>query len=390
MRGLRSLHTTRFLRSDFSHAVIGGGIVGTAIASELQKDGHNVLLIERHGHLGTETTSRNSEVIHAGLYYPKDTLKSKLCIEGKNMIYEAVEKGIFNQVGVQKCGKLVVAQDEVELEYLEKLYHFTNEELGVETQFMSQKAMRARYPHIGGVLALDSPTTGIVLAHDLLFYHQTQFENHEGTIAYNTKVSDIERNHSNYTIISETQDGPFDITADIVINSAGLHAQKIANMVLPESHHYKSFFAKGTYFSYLPGKSLGRFTDKLIYPCPNPNASSLGTHLTFDMGGQVKFGPDLEWLDIDDAELIDYTPSYKNLEAAYEAVKRYFPPIQLHELQPSYSGVRPKICSAADAKKQFCDFIIKEELPGFVNLIGIESPGVTSCWSIAKYVKLLL
>ncbi|EGV65496.1 hypothetical protein PSN45_002560 [Yamadazyma tenuis] len=394
MRLIRYLHTAR---SDFSHAVIGGGIVGTAIAAEFQKDGHNVLLIEKNPHLGMETTSRNSEVVHSGIYYPKHTLKSKLCIEGRNLIYNALDTGKFNsvQVAVQKCGKLVVAQDEQEAEYLHKLHKYVKEELDVKTEFLSHRQLKSRYPHISGVLALNSPTTGIISAHDYLLYHQTQLENHEGTTAFNTTVTDIEYNRgtSNYTVTCSTEDDEaFEFTADVVINSAGLHAQKVSNLLLPPERHYTPYFAKGTYFSYSPVKSLGKFTDTLIYPCPNHNIAALGTHLTFDIGGQIKFGPDLEWLDVNDANEIDYTPSHANLEAAYVAVRRYFPHLQSGELSPSYSGVRPKIASAEETKKGFVDFLIKQEegYPGFVNLLGIESPGLTSAWAIAKYVKQLL
>ena len=143
------------------------------------------------------------------------------------------------------------------------------------------------------------------------------------------------------------------------------------------------------YFSYLPTTSIGKITDVLIYPCPNPNASSLGTHLTFDLGGQLRFGPDLEWLDIKRAEDIDYTPNPQNLKEAYKAIKTYFPSITLDSLHPSYSGVRPKIYSLEENMKKFADFEIKQEpgYPGFVNLLGMESPGLTASWAIGEYVK---
>lgn len=378
--------------SDFSHVIVGGGIVGTAIASVLQQAGHKVCLLEKNSMLGAETTSRNSEVIHAGIYYPKTSLKSQLCIEGKNLIYEAMSDSTFKaSVPINKCGKLIIANDEQEAEYLHNV-HQTTKELGVETEFVPSLTLKTKYPYLNGVLALNSPTTGIISVHDYLLYHQTQFENNDGTIALNTQVVDLEYNQGsrNYSIETLSEGEPYVITTDNVINSAGLHAPKVANLLLPQERHYKSYFAKGTYFSYQPEKSLGKFTDKLIYPCPNPNATSLGTHLTFDMGGQVKFGPDLEWLDIEDALEIDYTPSEHNLEKAYEAVRRYFPYLKDGELVPTYTGVRPK-AYPRDYKK-FADFLIKKEqgFPGFINLIGIESPGVTSAWAIAKYVEKML
>lgn len=397
MKLIRSLHTTARLKADFSHVVIGGGIIGTSIASELQKDSHNVLLLEKNSHLGMETTSRNSEVIHGGIYYPKDSLKSKLCIQGKEMIYKAVEDGLFSsvQVPIKKCGKLIVAQDEEEIEYLRKIHNFTNNEVGVPTDFYNESQLKSEYPHLKGKLALNSPTTGIISVHDYLLYHQTQFENNDGILSTNTEVTDINFNQGipNYSISCRDIEGnDFEITSDCVINSGGLFAPKISNLLLPASRHYTGYFAKGTYFSYQPIKSLGKFTDKLIYPCPNPNAASLGTHLTFDMGGQIKFGPDLEWLKVNDPELIDYSPSDSNLQLAYEAVKRYLPAIQKEELSPSYTGVRPKVLSKEKSKNQFADFIIKHEpdYPGFINLLGMESPGVTAAWAIANHVKSLL
>lgn len=379
--------------SDFSHVVVGGGIVGMAIASVLQQAGRTVCLLEKNSMLGAETTSRNSEVIHAGLYYPKNSLKSQLCIEGKNLIYGAMNDSTFkSSVPINKCGKLIIANDEQEAEYLHNV-HQSTKDLGVETEFVSSQMLKSKYPYLKGVLALNSPTTGIISVHDYLLYHQSQFENKDGTIALNTEVVDLEYNKGslNYSIQTRAEDNEeFVITADNVINSAGLYAPKIANMLLPKERHYKSYFAKGTYFSYQPVKSLGKFTDKLIYPCPNPNATSLGTHLTFDMGGLIKFGPDLEWLDIEEALEIDYAPSEKNLDMAYEAVRRYFPHLKDGELVPTYTGVRPK--TYGKDYKKFADFLIQKEdgFPGFVNLLGIESPGVTAAWAIAKYVERMI
>ncbi|KAG2736818.1 hypothetical protein G9P44_000908 [Scheffersomyces stipitis] len=380
--------------SDFSHVVIGGGVVGTAIAAELSEvAGNSVLLVEKNEDLGMETTSRNSEVIHAGLYYPQLSLKGQLCIRGKNKIYEANDKGLF-QVALQKCGKWVVAQNESEEAYLEKLYQ-NSRDLGVPVSMISASEAKRKYPLIRAEAgALNSPTTGIISAHELTTFYQSKVENNDGTIALNTRVVDIGPNLAtpNYTLRLVDIDGSdMEVTTDNVVNSAGLYAQKIANLVLPPDRQYQSYFAKGSYFSFQPEVALShsKITDKLIYPCPNPNASSLGTHLTIDLGGQIRFGPDLEWLDIDDASEIDYRASTSNLDAAYKAIQTYFPSVTPGSLQPSYSGVRPKLLSAADSKKHFADFVIKEEdgFPGFVNLLGIESPGLTASWAIADYVK---
>ncbi|KAG5417605.1 hypothetical protein I9W82_005241 [Candida metapsilosis] len=388
----RLFHTSTTQLSEFSHIVIGGGIVGVATASELQQQsGNSVLLVEQHDALGQETTSRNSEVIHAGLYYPKSSLKAQLCIAGKNKIYQAWKSGNC-PVDLQQCGKWIVAQDEVEEEYLHKL-ESNAKELEVPVNFVPLDKASQHYPLIRANRAiLESPTSGIISAHEYVSFHEANFENSDGTIGLSSKVVGISYNSgtSNYTITLEVDGEVMEITSDNIVNSAGLFAAGIANMILPQQRHYDYYYAKGNYFSYTPETPIGqRITDKLIYPCPNPNASSLGTHLTLDLGGQLRFGPDLEWLDVSSASEIDYTPNPRNLKPAYEAVKQYFPLITENALFPSYSGVRPKLLSARDSKQKFADFVIKEEegFPGFVNLLGIESPGLTAAWAIADYVK---
>lgn len=395
---VKEFHSSRIMGSDFSHVVIGGGIVGTAVGSELQAiDGNSVLLVEQHESLGTETTSRNSEVIHAGLYYPKESLKAELCIKGKNKIYEAYDTGKFSsiQVPLSKCGKWVVAQNETENEYLQNLQQ-NAKELEVPTEHISPEQVKKRFPLINANAGiLESPTTGIISAHDFVLYFQTQFENNDGIIGLNTKLVDIEYNRSipNYRLrLKEKGSGAeFEVTTDNLVNSAGLYAQEVSNLLLPEDRHVNSYFAKGTYYGYQPINPIktSKITDKLVYPCANPNASSLGTHLTFDLGGQLRFGPDLEWLNIKKASEIDYSASSTNIDEVIEAIKTYFPSIEIGDIQPTYTGVRPKMVSQAENKSRFSDFIIQEEedFPGFVNLLGIESPGLTASWAIAEYVK---
>lgn len=371
--------------------------MGTAIAAEiLAQPGTNVVLVEQHEMLGMETTSRNSEVIHAGLYYPPDSLKSRLCLRGKQLIYEKLDPKI---VPYSKCGKYVVAQSESEEEYLEKLLK-NSTIMGIPVSLVSAKEVKKVFPLIRAEHgALDSPTTGIISAHDLTLYYQTNLENNGGTVAINTKVDDIEYEPltPQYRIFCNEKGSneKFEITADNIVNSGGLYAQQIANMVLPVDRQFKSYFAKGSYFSYTPLVPIptSKITTKLIYPCPNPNASSLGTHLTFDLAGQLRFGPDLEWIDesIQDAADLNYDVSTKNLQAAEAAIKTYYPGIRVEDLLPSYLGIRPKLVSRKQNNREFGDFYIKEEegFKGFVNLIGIESPGLTSSMAIGEYVASL-
>ncbi|KAG7193151.1 uncharacterized protein KQ657_000905 [Scheffersomyces spartinae] len=389
-------------RADFSHVVIGGGIIGTAIASELQQvAGNLVLLVEQHEHLGTETTARNSEVIHAGIYYPQDSLKAKLCIEGKNKLYREFgtnSNSKNSKVPIHQCGKWVVAQSEAEAEHL-YLLEARAKSLNVPVSFISPSEGKKQAPLIrASQLILQSPTTGIIDVHSLVVYFDGVFENAGGDVGILSKVVDISYSKGRKEYLLHLQDLVddtfFSITSENVINSGGLNAPFISNMLLPPDRHIEPYFAKGNYYSYQPQTPINIAKDiglKLIYPCPKPFASSLGTHLTFDLGGQIRFGPDIEWLNnknIDTNDL-DYMVLSDNLKPAYNTIKDYFPSLQLQDLEPSYSGIRPKLLSQEQSKNQFSDFVIREEegFPGFVNLLGIESPGVTASWAIADYVK---
>lgn len=382
-RGLRLFSSSRLVQVDFSHAVIGGGIVGMAVAAELLKNqGNSVLLVEKHPELGQETTSRNSEVIHAGLYYPPDSLKFKLCLEGKQLIYsEAQSAG----VEMQNCGKWIVAQTEEEQHYLEQV-HARVSGLGIPIEFLPLQKGTLLEPHIHvGKAILNSPTTGIISAHSLLSYLESVFQDNDGEVALGAEVVGIDYNEPSqeYTISVDSEGSQTLITLNNVINSAGLYACQVSNLLLPVDRHLTQYYAKGNYFSFT--KSSPK-VQRLIYPCPTKNIQSLGTHLTIDLGGQIKFGPDLEWIESPD----DYSVNGDRRQLVYNDVKRYFPSIELQDLSPSYSGIRPKLIDKTD--KKFQDFVIREEpgYKGFVNLLGIESPGLTSSMAIAKYVSRLL
>lgn len=372
--------------ADFSHLVIGGGVVGTAIAAELQKPGRNVLLLEQHPQLGMETTLRNSEVIHAGLYYPPESLKARLCVRGKHLIYERLDPRMF-----ARCGKWVVAQNAHDHEYLARL-EANARALDVPTARLSAGQCRAIHPRIRAAHgALDSPSTGIVSAHHLTAWLEAQFEDRGGTVLTSTRVDTLEREEglSQYRAHCTDSTGEtFAITADCVVNAAGLHAQKIASMVLHKD--LQCYYAKGSYYSYspegtTPGATSGPITTRLIYPCPSADAASLGTHLTLDLSGSVRFGPDLEWVSARDPSELDYSVGRANIAAAQRAIASYFPEIRAQDLHPLYLGVRPKLSDRGMVTTN--DFYIKEDLPGFINLMGIESPGLTSSMAIAEYVE---
>lgn len=390
----RCFSTSVASRADYSHTVIGGGAVGLAVAAELaQNPSHRVLVIEKNSKTGQETLSRNSEVIHAGIYYPVDSLKLQLCIEGKNLIYN--QAAIHGGVEVQKCGKWVVAQNDIDDAYLEKLY-YRSKETGVPTEFVPlHKAKYIEPAIVANRSILNSPTSGILSAHSFIDYLFSMFQAQpHSDLAENSEVIAVTRSSGDYELLvkDSINNEEVAITSEIVINSAGLLADKIHNMVLPESKHLHYQYAKGNYFT-LNSDSANNVSGfpvrRLIYPTPMPGLKGLGTHLTIALDGQIKFGPDHELIGT-----IDYKPNSKNIAAAVEQISKYYPIVHSEDqLVASYSGIRPQLKrQAKDAK--FQDFVIKEEssegLSGFVNLLNIDSPGLTSSMAIGKYVYRLL
>lgn len=378
MRAVRTFSSSARRLADYSHVVIGGGVVGLAIGAQMaRRSGTNVLLLEKNSALAQETSARNSEVIHAGLYYPLDSLKSKLCIRGKELIYEAGRK---YGVELQNCGKWVVAQNEKENAYLESL-HERIQQAGVPIEWVSQREISQKEPAIKGVAALNSPTTGIVSAHSLMTYLEGVLESNGADVALNTEVVGIAPAASGgYDVTCNSGDDQMTISTDVLINAAGLWAPSISNMLLPPERHFKAYYARGNYFSYTLSQPK---VSRLIYPCPS-DYGGLGTHLTIDLGGRLKFGPDFEW--VDSPTHVDVNP--QNLEAAKKEIARYIN-LDYSALVPDYAGIRPRITSD---KSKFHDFVIRHEdgFPGFINLLAIESPGLTSSMAIAEYVESLL
>lgn len=379
--------TTVATAADYSHVVIGGGVVGLAIAAELSKVPTNsVLLLDKNERFGMETSSHNSEVIHAGIYYPPDSLKSRLCIEGKNIIYNELT---LAKTGVawQNCGKWIVAQTDHEDATNENLYRRCKEELGIEVELLSSLRAAKFEPFINVQRsALSSPTSGIINSHTLIEYLTGVIQQNDGDMVHGSEVISLQYSkNGGYTVVSKDRfsgdEAMVEITAENVINSAGLHADQISNMLLPSDRHKRLYFAKGNYYKL----NSGGFppVNRLIYPVPPQDGKSLGTHLTIDMDHQILFGPDLEYVDSSD----DYRPNPQNITAAFEAISRYYPHIDPTDLEVASCGIRPKL--SGPGAKQFNDFYIKEEdgFPGFVNLLGIESPGLTACVAIGRYVK---
>ncbi|KAJ9228779.1 hypothetical protein DTO166G5_8323 [Paecilomyces variotii] len=389
LRSRRLFSTTRAVNADFTHAVIGAGVVGLAVARQLaSRDGTSTILLERHGAVGMETSSRNSEVIHAGIYYPADSLKTKLCIKGREMLYDLCEK---RDIPHRNTKKWIVAQNEDEWKSCLRVHEHA-QSIGVPTRLVSQEEAKQREPEVRAQAGIvESLTTGIVDSHSLMTCLQGDYENQGGDVALQTAVTRIEPLNSGkdgYRIWARSEDGSEDsITAETLINSAGNGACYINNLVLPKERHRTPYFAKGTYFSYSASSPR---TSTLIYPAPMPGHGGLGTHLTLDLTGRIRFGPDVEWI----SDPNDLKPSAARLQEALPQIKAYLPNVNPEAIDLDYCGIRPKLNPGGGntAGKGFQDFIIQKEegFPGFINLLGIESPGLTSALAIGKMVEGLL
>ena len=367
--------------------VVGAGVVGLAVAREMALQGRETILLERESSFGTISSARNSEVIHAGIYYPQDSLKAKLCVEGNRLLYEYCRS---HQVATQPYGKLIVAADDDQINDLQAILYKAQKNDVPEIQMISGEEAKALEPNLKCVAAILSTTTGIVDSHGYMLSLLGGFEDAGGMVAYQSPLISAKPigNHAEggYELIIGSADGAdgMQIKTKLLINCAGMSAPAIAQKIegLKQDQIPKAYFAKGNYFS-LSGKSPFKH---LIYPIPEPGG--LGVHLTLDMGGQAKFGPDVEWLDIDSEEQIDYTVNPKRGEGFYEAVRRYWPDLKDGSLQPDYSGVRAKIVPPNAPAGDFCFNTPKDHgLQGLFNLYGFESPGLTSSLAIANHLE---
>ena len=363
--------------------VIGAGVVGLAVAREMALQGRETILLEREGSFGTISSARNSEVIHAGIYYPKDTLKAKLCVAGNRLLYEYCRT---HQVGTQPYGKLIVA-DESQVNDLQAILYKAQNNGVPGIKMISGEEAKILEPKLQCFAAILSESTGIVDSHAFMLSLLGGFEDAGGMIAYHSPLMSAKP-------IGQGAGGGFELTiggpdgmklqTKLLINCAGMSAPAVAHKIegLHQDQIPKAYFAKGNYFS-LSGKSP--FTH-LIYPIPEPGG--LGVHLTLDMAGQAKFGPDVEWLEIENEDQIDYTVNPKRGEGFYEAIRRYWPELKDNSLQPDYSGVRAKIVPPNTPAGDFCFNSPQDHgLQGLYNLYGFESPGLTSSIAIAQYLE---
>ncbi len=354
--------------------VIGAGVVGIAVARALAQAGREVIVVEAAGGIGTETSSRNSEVVHAGIYYPKGSLMARLCVAGRRRLY-AFCAG--HGVAARACGKLIVATNAEEAGALDAILARA-EANGVEGMRRIDGAeARAMEPALNCVAALHSPATGIVDSHAYMLALQGDAEAAGAVFAFHAPVTGGRAGEDGIEIVIGGAEA-MRLRAGLVVNAAGLHAPAVARGMTGMPSHLvpREYWAKGNYFT-LAGRSP---FSRLIYPVPVPGG--LGVHLTIDLGGQARFGPDVEWID-----RLDYTVDPARAEGFYAAIRRYWPGLPDGSLQPGYAGIRPKITPPGAAGQ---DFVIQgpavHGVAGLMNLFGIESPGLTAAIALAEVV----
>ncbi|KAI9024552.1 FAD dependent oxidoreductase [Hyaloraphidium curvatum] len=376
------------------HLVVGGGIVGLACAERLSRiPGTSTALLERHALLGSETTSRNSQVIHAGIYYPVDSLKARVCIRGKELLYETCRR---EGIAHWNCGKWIVAAPGEDAAYLDEI-HKKAAHLGVPTHFLPKGRMQVEEPLVRAGEVLVSPTTGIVDSHGVvehLAYLFTQRNAErgfgEGMIAFKSRVVDIERDAEGCWTVEVAEAGGGEaarIRTRVLVNSAGLYCDEIAGMAMgPEwvdKLGYRINPCKGRYYAYAPSRVLAK---RLIYPAPEKNFVGLGIHLTLDLAGRAKFGPDTLYVDSKEDYAMDHGDEGLR-DKFWESVRRYLPVVEREDIVPDYCGLRPKLAPPGQPQR---DFVVKDEsregFSGLINLVGIESPGLTSSLAIGEIV----
>ena len=354
--------------------VIGAGVVGLAVARELAQRGHETLILEAESSIGTAISSRNSEVIHAGIYYPAGSAKARFCVAGKALLYDYCEA---RGVEYRRCGKLIVAADEAQIPALRFIESMARANGVDDLGWLTDGEARALEPQLNAVAALSSPSTGIIDSHGFMLALQGDFEQAGGVIALRSPLLGGRYDGEVIHLQAGTADAT-SLAASIVINCAGLYAQEVAHRIdgVPKWSIPPAYFAKGNYYVLQTKTPFSR----LVYPVPE--TGGLGVHLTLDLAGQARFGPDVEWV-----ERPDFTIDPRRAESFYAAIRRYWPGLPDGSLQPGYAGIRPKLSGPGEPA---ADFLIQgpdiHGVPGLLNLYGIESPGLTSSLAIAGHV----
>ena len=371
------------MQTDTEVIVVGAGVAGLAIAQSIAKSGREVLVLERNLAVGQETSSRNSEVIHAGLYYPTGSLKARLCVSGKNALYRFAKE---NGVAVQNLGKIIVATSAAEESRLDDIRRSAERNGVTDLKVLSRSDIKQLEPQLDVTAALLSPSTGIIDSHAFMVTLEGHLSAHGGSIVFNSRV----------TVVSQTSNGIFSlrvfsdgsestITSRQLVLAAGHGMRDLALRApaLPDFQVPKFYFAKGHYFSL---KRRGPFSH-LIYPVPVDGG--LGIHLTLDLQGRAKFGPDVHWVETLDYRFDD--PGDERKKAFIQSIQRYWPQIEFDDLDQGYTGIRPKISGPGEPSADFrIDGPLDHGVPGLVCLYGIESPGLTASLAIGDWVTRLL
>jgi L-2-hydroxyglutarate oxidase LhgO len=363
--------------------IIGAGVVGLAIAAQVAKANRQVYVLEKNQSFGLETSSRHSGVIHAGIYYPQDSLKAKLCVIGNRILYELCPR---YDIGHKKLGKLIVATNDEESGDLETLLERGGRNGAEDLRLLSKRELKALEPNVEGIAAMLSPSSGIIDSYGLMQYFIARAVEGGAQIAYQSQVVGIEKSAEGYEVTVEDSGGKSSFITRVLINSAGLCSDKIAEMAGIDTNRagYRLHYCKGEYFSLRRRRESA--VNRLIYPVPPSDMAGVGIHIASDLEGRVRLGPSIQYVD-----KLDYSVDNRHKKLFYQSVKRLLPAIDYDDLEPEMAGIRPKLQEAGGEIK---DFVIKDEadrgLPGFINLIGIESPGLTAAPAIAEYVAGLI
>ena len=362
--------------------IIGAGVIGLAVAEELSSLSRNIIVVEKNESFGRETSSRNSEVIHGGIYYTPGSLKAKMCVKGRELLYKFCAE---NNIACEKTGKLIVATEKEEVGSIETLFSNACKNGVPGLKIINRKEIKEMEPDISGIIALYSPETGIVDSHSFMQRLIGKAKANGVTVVFNSEVVAIEKDKDIYNVKVRDMDETTALAAGVVINCAGLDSDMIAEMagIDIKECKYELQYCKGQYFR-VNQKKAGRIK-RLIYPVPHPKAGGLGIHATPDLGGGLRLGPDHEYLK---DRIKDYSVDESRKKEFCASVKRFMPFIEEGDIFTDTAGIRPKLRDCGSDPR---DFIIREEYangcPGFINLIGIESPGLTASLAIAEHVR---
>jgi L-2-hydroxyglutarate oxidase LhgO len=363
-----------FLMDEIDCVVIGAGVVGLAVARALARSGRETLILEQATTIGSGISSRNSEVIHAGIHYRQGSLKARLCLAGKTRLYEYCAS---RNIAHRNCGKLIVATSPAQLAALDDIKQVAEANGVDDLVWLEQAQIRQLEPSVHGVRALLSPSTGIIDSHAYMLSLLGEVEDAGALIAYATALTGAAVDGGCVTVSVNGEDAP-SLRARLVVNAAGLDAPAIARAMagFPAEHVPQSWLAKGSYFT-LQGRSP---FNRLVYPVPQ--LGGLGIHATIDMGGQARFGPDVEWID-----RVDFAVDPGRADRFYGAIRAYWPGLPDGALEPGYAGIRPKLSGPGEPAADFhIAGVSAHGVPGIVNLFGIESPGLTASLAIAEEV----